>query len=92
MRLLHLAWPHLALRLARQRDPTIPGNGPVILGGRPWDDGVVLDASPAAVALGVRRGIPLGQAHRLAPRGRSPRPIPPPTPRPSRPPSTPWPG
>ena len=67
MRLLHLAWPHLALRLARQRDPTIPGSGPLILGGRPWDDGVVLDASPAAVALGVRRGIPLGQAHRLAP-------------------------
>ena len=67
MRLLHLAWPHLALRLARQRDPAIPGHGPLILGGRPWDDGVVLDASPAAVALGVRRGIPLGQAHRLAP-------------------------
>jgi nucleotidyltransferase/DNA polymerase involved in DNA repair len=67
MRLLHLAWPHLALRLARQRDPTIPGNGPLILGGRPWDDGVVLDASPAALALGVRRGIPLGRAHRLAP-------------------------
>ncbi len=67
MRLLHLAWPHLALRLARQRDPGIPAVGPLILGGRPWDDGVVLDASPAAVALGVRRGIPLGQAHRLAP-------------------------
>jgi nucleotidyltransferase/DNA polymerase involved in DNA repair len=67
MRLLHLAWPHLALRLARQRDPGIPAAGPLILGGRPWDDGVVLDASPAATALGVRRGIPLGQAHRLAP-------------------------
>jgi len=38
-----------------------------VLGGRPWDDGVVLDASPEAVALGVRRGIPLGQAHRLVP-------------------------
>ncbi len=67
MRLLHLAWPHLALQLARQRDPAIPTTGPLILGGRPWDDGVVLDASPAAVALGIRRGIPLGQAHRLAP-------------------------
>jgi hypothetical protein len=67
MRLLHLSWPHLALRLARQRDPSIPGGGPIVLGGRPWDDGVVLDASPEAAALGVRRGIPLGQAHRLAP-------------------------
>jgi hypothetical protein len=67
MRLLHLAWPHLALRLARERDPGIPAVGPLILGGRPWDDGVVLDASPAALALGVRRGIPLGRAHRLAP-------------------------
>jgi hypothetical protein len=67
MRLLHLSWPHLALRLAQQRDPSIPTAGPLILGGRPWDDGVVLDASPAAIALGVRRGIPLGQAHRLAP-------------------------
>lgn len=67
MRLLHLAWPHLALRLARGRDPSIPAAGPLILGGRPWDDGVVLDASPEAAALGVRRGVPLGQAHRLAP-------------------------
>jgi len=67
MRLLHLAWPHLALRLARRRDPAIPTAGPLVLGGRPWDDGVVLDASPEAAALGVRRGIPLGQAHRLAP-------------------------
>ena len=67
MRLLHLAWPHLALRLARARDPAIPAGGLLVLGGRPWDDGVVLDASPAALALGVRRGIPLGQAHRLAP-------------------------
>jgi hypothetical protein len=67
MRILHLSWPHLALRLARQRDPSIPASGPLILGGRPWDDGVVLDASPAALALGVRRGTSLGQAHRLAP-------------------------
>ena len=26
MRLLHLAWPHLALRLARRRDPAIPAD------------------------------------------------------------------
>jgi protein ImuB len=67
MRLLHLSWPHLALRLARQRPPGDLPAGPLILGGQPWDDGVVLDANQAARDLGVRRGIPLGQAHRLAP-------------------------
>lgn len=65
MRLLYLDWPHLPLRLALERDP-----GPeeaVVLGGRPWDPGHVLDRSPAADALGVRRGQPLGTAHSLAP-------------------------
>jgi protein ImuB len=39
----------------------------VVLGGQPWTDGVVLDMSPAAREMGIRRGIPLGAAHRLAP-------------------------
>src|SRR6186997_529135 len=75
MRLLHLLWPHLPLRLAKARAETpSPGGtsaswppGPIVLGGMPWTDGTVLDADPAARALGVRRGIPLGSAHRLAP-------------------------
>jgi nucleotidyltransferase/DNA polymerase involved in DNA repair len=65
MRLLYLDWPHLPLRLALGRDP-----GPeeaAVLGGRPWDPGAVLDRSPAAGALGVRRGQTLGTAHSLAP-------------------------
>ncbi|HEY5630168.1 MAG TPA: hypothetical protein VIR16_11710, partial [Candidatus Limnocylindrales bacterium] len=41
--------------------------GPIVLGGQPWTDGTVLDADPLARALGVRRGIPLGSAHRMAP-------------------------
>ena len=41
--------------------------GPLVLGGRPWDPGPVIDASPDARALGVRRGMPLGSAHRLVP-------------------------
>jgi hypothetical protein len=41
--------------------------GPIILGGQPWTEGTVVDADPLARALGVRRGIPLGSAHRLAP-------------------------
>jgi protein ImuB len=68
MRLLHLYWPHLPLRLARARhSDSFPTDRPVVLGGQPWTDGTVLDADPAARALGVRRGIPLGSAHRLAP-------------------------
>jgi nucleotidyltransferase/DNA polymerase involved in DNA repair len=75
VRLLHLLWPHLPLRLARARamaDPRDPSSGsfltgPLILGGQPWTNGTVLDASPAAHYLGVRRGMPLGSAHRLAP-------------------------
>jgi len=67
MRLLHLYRPHLPLELARARasEPFPPG--PLILGGRPWDPGPVLDADPEARALGVRRGMPLGSAHRLVP-------------------------
>jgi impB/mucB/samB family/impB/mucB/samB family C-terminal domain len=68
MRLLHLYRPHLLLDLARQRRPS--GSwpaGPIVLGGQPWAAATVLDADPAARALGVRRGMPLGSAHRLAP-------------------------
>ena len=73
MRLLHLLWPHLPLRLVlhRMEAPGHPSgslpSGPIVLGGQPWTDGIVLDADPLARALGVRRGLPLGSAHRLAP-------------------------
>jgi nucleotidyltransferase/DNA polymerase involved in DNA repair len=68
MRLLHLYRPHLLLDLARQRLPSGSWpQGPIVLGGQPWTDGTVLDADPGARALGVRRGMPLGSAHRLAP-------------------------
>lgn len=68
MRLLHLLWPHLLLDLAKaRRTSTSFPTGPVVLGGQPWTDGTVLDANPEARALGIRRGIPLGTAHRLAP-------------------------
>jgi nucleotidyltransferase/DNA polymerase involved in DNA repair len=65
MRLLYLDWPHLPVRLALGH---VPGPAEVVvLGGRPWDPGVVLDRSPAAGGLGVQRGQPLGTAHSLAP-------------------------
>lgn len=67
MRRLHLLVPHLPLGLARARrsEPFPPG--PLVLGGRPWDPAPVIDADPIARSLGVRRGQPLGSAHRLAP-------------------------
>jgi hypothetical protein len=67
MRLLHLHRPHLPLELARARasEPFPPG--PLVLGGRPWDPAPVVDANPEARGLGVRRGMPLGSAHRLVP-------------------------
>ena len=65
MRLLHLAWPHLPLRLARATSSSLAG--PVVLGGQPWDPGIVLDANLEARAFGIRRGLPLGEAHKLAP-------------------------
>ncbi len=41
-----------------------------MLGGMPWANGPVLDASRSALELGVRPGMPLGAAHRLAPEAR----------------------
>jgi hypothetical protein len=70
MRLLHLYWPHLLIRLARARSSTPFGAEPIVLGGMPWANGPVLDASRSALELGVRPGMPLGAAHRLAPEAR----------------------
>ena len=67
MRRLHLFLPHLPLDLARARRSEPFPTGPLVLGGRPWDPGPVIDADPSARALGVRRGMPLGSAHRLVP-------------------------
>jgi protein ImuB len=67
MRRLHLFLPHLSLDLARARRSEPFPTGPLVLGGRPWDPGPVIDADPIARALGVRRGMPLGSAHRLVP-------------------------
>jgi protein ImuB len=68
MRRLHLYWPHLPLDLARARRTFASWpSGPIVLGGQPWTDGTVIDANPPALALGIRRGMPLGAVHRLAP-------------------------
>lgn len=68
MRLLYLDWPHLPLRLeaARHSLPLAP-DALLVLGGHPWEPGNVLDSTPTARRLGVRRGQPLGSAHNLVP-------------------------
>lgn len=67
MRLLYLDWPHLCYRIeaARADLPEL-----VVVGGQPWEQGEVVDCSPAARRLGVERGLPLGTAHRLVPEAR----------------------
>jgi protein ImuB len=71
MRLLYLDWPHLRFRLvaeALQRAaPAEPLPELVVVGGQPWEQGTVVDCSPPAARLGVRRGQPLGTAHKLLP-------------------------
>jgi DNA polymerase IV len=65
MRLLYLDWPHLPLHLELARHPI--DSDLIVLGGHPWEPGVVLDFSTAAGRLGVRRAQPLGSAHNLVP-------------------------
>lgn len=82
MRRLHLFWPHLLLHLALPRAASSPSGErtstssreastePIVVGGRPWDGGLVLDANGPARALGIRRGMALAAAERLAPETR----------------------
>jgi protein ImuB len=67
MRLLYLDWPHLCYRIEAGRE-ALPEL--VVVGGQPWEQGEVVDCSPAARRLGVERGLPLGTAHRLVPEAR----------------------
>jgi nucleotidyltransferase/DNA polymerase involved in DNA repair len=67
MRLLYLDWPHLCYRIETVRALSQPLPEMVVVGGQPWEQGTVLDCSPAARRLGVLRGQPLGTAHRLVP-------------------------
>ena len=68
MRLLYLDWPHLCYRIEAAEAEPLPEL--VVVGGQPWEQGEVIDCSPAARRLGVERGLPLGTAHRLVPEAR----------------------
>ena len=69
MRIACILAPHLPVQVERNRDPGLTGR-PIIVGGQPWDPGVVLDCCPAGEADGVRPGIRLARAEVLCPTAR----------------------
>jgi nucleotidyltransferase/DNA polymerase involved in DNA repair len=69
---MHVRIRHFYCTLEEIFDPTLRGL-PFVVGtgtGRPNEPGRVIDASPAAMRLGVTPGMPLRRVHRLAPRTR----------------------
>lgn len=68
-KLAHVLIPDFAVQVEVQADPGL-NRKPVVIGGRPDEEGVVLAASPAAQRDGVRTGIPLRQAQQISPHAR----------------------
>lgn len=68
--IMHVRIRHFYCTLEEMFDPALRGQCFVVGTGtgRPHEPGRVIDASPAAVRLGVSPGMPLRRAHRLAPR------------------------
>lgn len=69
---MHVRINHLYCTLEELFDPALQGQCFVVGTGtgRPNEPGRVIDASPAALRLGVIPGMPLRRAHRIAPRTR----------------------
>ena len=70
--IMHVRIHHFYCTLEEMFDPSLHGQSFVVGTGmgRPNEPGRVIDASPAALRLGVSPGMPLRRAHRLAPRTR----------------------
>ncbi len=66
MKVAGLLMLHLPVQVERRHDPSL-APFPLVVGGRPWDDGAVLDCCPQAVAAGVTPGMRLSQAEALCP-------------------------
>lgn len=60
---------HLPVQVEQKGDPSL-SERPLVIGGRPWDTGVVLDCCPQAAAAGVQPGVLLAQAQILCPTAR----------------------
>ena len=69
---MHVRIRHFYCTLEEMYDPSLCGQSFVVGTGmgRPNEPGRVIDASPAAIRLGISPGMPLRRAHRLAPRTR----------------------
>ncbi|MGI9058934.1 MAG: DNA polymerase Y family protein [Ktedonobacteraceae bacterium] len=70
--IMHVRVRHFYCTLEERFDPSLHGQSFVVGTGtgRPNEPGRVIDASPAAMRLGVAAGMPLRRAHRIAPRTR----------------------
>jgi nucleotidyltransferase/DNA polymerase involved in DNA repair len=68
--IMHVRIRHFYCTLEEMFDPSLRGQSFVVGTGtgRPNEPGRVIDASPAAIRLGVTAGMPLRRAHRIAPR------------------------
>ena len=68
--IMHVRIRHFYCTLEEVFDPSLHGQSFVVGTGmgRPNEPGRVIDASPAAIRLGVTAGMPLRRAHRIAPR------------------------
>jgi DNA polymerase-4 len=60
---------HLPIRVEWQRNPTLV-KAPLVIGGRRWDKGAVLDGCPKAINAGVEPGMRLSRAEALCPKAR----------------------
>jgi len=61
--------PHLPVQVERRHNPSLVET-PLVVGGRLWDPGAVLDCCPRAAASGVGPGMRLSQAGALCPGAR----------------------
>src|SRR5713226_8796723 len=70
--IMHVRIRHFYCTLEEMFDPSLRGQSFVVGTGtgRPNEPGRVIDASPAALRLGVSPGMPLRRAYRLAPKAR----------------------
>ncbi len=70
--IMHVRIRHFYCTLEEMFDPSLRGQCFVVGTGtgRPNEPGRVIDASPAAIRLGISPGMPLRRAHRIAPRTR----------------------
>jgi DNA polymerase-4 len=77
MRVACLLAPHLPVQVHRELSRVVEGPHnpsldeiPLVVGGRPWDPGAVLDCCPQAAAASVSPGMRLSQAETLCPAAR----------------------